>query len=391
MCTSQLFGKNDTKQHTICIDVINTMRFALLFIFFLPLTVFSQNLLVNAGFEEENICSEYQVNCAPEGWIYTVPSFIYYFKDANLAHSGQRFIALIAGHTNKPYYRTFVRSRLLCALQKDKTYRLEFYVKSVHPVLDSIGVYFSDYDFLFEKQPPQKIVPSLYLNSSASRLTKNDTGWQKISLNYRANGNEIFLTLGKFGKEGISGPTGVPTERNFFVLFDDVSLTPMDVNERLCADWQKAREDIYAQNERHEYLERYMSVYKNKPPVTPKGSPTITLKIDTLTIPDVFFATNSYSLNAQAISLLDSFLLTINKYQLDSLNVHGHTDSRGTETLNKELSWRRANSVASYLQTKVPGKINSLGFGSDIPVADNRTAEGRSKNRRVEIYLYIKQ
>ena len=366
------------------------MRFSFCFIFFLPVYGLSQNLLVNPGFEEENICSEYQVNCAPEGWIYTVPSFIYYFKDAHLAHNGKRFIALVAGHTKKPYYRTFVRSRLLCGLQKNKIYKLEFFVKSVHPVLDSVGVYFTDYDFLFEKQVHQKIIPSLYLYNSASRPVKGDTGWQKVSINYKANGTEIFLTLGNFSRKGISGSTGIAMESNFFVLFDDVSLTPVDVNERLCLGWQKTREEIYSQDERHEYLQKYMASYRNKPPVTPKSSPTITLHIDTLTIPDVFFATNSFMLNEKAVALLDSFAIDIKKYQLDSLNVYGHTDSRGTEPINKELSWRRANSVASYLEKKVSGKINSSGMGSDVPIADNRTAEGRRKNRRVEIHLYIK-
>src|SRR5687768_3111021 len=133
------------------------MRWASCFILLFPICAFSQNLLVNPGFEEENICSEYKVNCAPEGWIYTVPSYNYYFVDPQLAHQGSRFISIIAGHAQKPYYRTFVRSRLLCALQKDKTYRIEFFVKSVHPILDSMGVYFSSYDFLFEKQPYQKI------------------------------------------------------------------------------------------------------------------------------------------------------------------------------------------------------------------------------------------
>src|SRR5688572_9956003 len=183
------------------------MRLLICFVFVLPFLGNTQNLLVNSGFEEENICSEYKVNCAPEGWIYTVPSFIYYFKDAGLAHNGQRFISLIAGHSQKPFYRTFVRTRLLCALQKGKTYRLEIFVKSVHPVLDSVGAYFTSYDFLFEKQAYQKIVPSLYFSNAATKLVKGDTGWQKISLSYKGTGEEVFLTLGNFSKAGISGPT----------------------------------------------------------------------------------------------------------------------------------------------------------------------------------------
>ena len=57
------------------------MRLVGCFVLLFPIYVFSQNLLVNPGFEEENICSEYKVNCAPEGWIYSVPSFIYYFNE----------------------------------------------------------------------------------------------------------------------------------------------------------------------------------------------------------------------------------------------------------------------------------------------------------------------
>ena len=356
-----------------------------------PVSAFSQNLLVNPGFEEENICSEYKVNCAPEGWIYSVPSFIYYYNEPLLAHQGSRFVSLIAGHSQKPYYRTFVRSRLLCALQKGKTYRLEFFVKSVHPILDSLGVYFTSYDYLFEKQLYQKITPSLYFVNASTKPIKSDTAWQKIFFNYKASGNEIYIALGNFSKRGISGLTGIYMEKNFFVFLDDISLTPTDVNERLCLDWRKTREEIYEQDERHEFLEKYIKAYRDKPPSVKKSSSTITLKIDTLIVPDVIFATNSFMLNAKAIGLLDSFTRKINKYKLDSVIVYGHTDSRGSEAYNKELSWRRANTVAAYLEKKVAIKIQSIGMGSDKPVADNRTSEGRRRNRRVEIYLYIKE
>ena len=347
--------------------------------------------MVNPGFEEENICSEYKMDCAPEGWIYSVPSFIYYFKDPKLPHLGSRFISLVAGHSEKPYYRTFVRSRLLCRLQNGKDYRLEFFVKSTHPILDSVGVYFTSYDFLFEKQPYQKIVPSLYLLDASSKPSKRDTGWQKISSIYKATGDEVYITLGNFSKKGIGGATGVYVEKNFFVLFDDISLSPIDVNERLCKDWEKVRNEIYDQDERHEFLEKYIKLYKDKPAPEIKGSPTITIHVDTLVIPDVFFATNSFILNTKSVALLDSFSRQINKQKLDSINVFGHTDSRGTETYNKELSWRRANSVAAYLEKKLVFKINSWGMGSDKPIADNRTSAGRAKNRRVEIYVYIRE
>ncbi len=64
------------------------MKIFFILIFF-PIVSSSQNLLLNSSFEEENICSEYKVDCAPEAWIYTVPSFIYYLKDKNAAHTGE--------------------------------------------------------------------------------------------------------------------------------------------------------------------------------------------------------------------------------------------------------------------------------------------------------------
>ena len=67
--------------------------------------------------------------------------------------------------------------------------------------------------------------------------------------------------------------------------------------------------------------------------------------------------------------------------------VEGHTDSIGTEAYNLRLSERRANAVAEYMEAQgiSPSRISTKGWGKSKPVADNRTKEGRAKNRRVEI------
>lgn len=69
--------------------------------------------------------------------------------------------------------------------------------------------------------------------------------------------------------------------------------------------------------------------------------------------------------------------------------VEGHTDSRGSSALNQELSLARANSVRDYLVERgiTADRIKAEGHGSDRPVADNSTAEGRANNRRVEIVV----
>ena len=65
----------------------------------------------------------------------------------------------------------------------------------------------------------------------------------------------------------------------------------------------------------------------------------------------------------------------------------GHTDSVGTDKYNNKLSQRRADAVKAYLVSKgiEPNRIYTEGKGEKQPVADNKTSEGRAKNRRVEI------
>ncbi len=78
----------------------------------------------------------------------------------------------------------------------------------------------------------------------------------------------------------------------------------------------------------------------------------------------------------------------IAKYRGYQILVGGHTDDRGASEYNQGLSLRRAESVRKYLIEKfgVDGKLlNAQGFGEDRPVAGNNTAEGRQRNRRVEV------
>lgn len=73
------------------------------------------------------------------------------------------------------------------------------------------------------------------------------------------------------------------------------------------------------------------------------------------------------------------------------IEVQGFTDKTGPKNLNLELSRRRAAAVVRYLtlEHKIPlYRVHTLGFGSEAPVADNSTRDGRKQNRRVEVKLY---
>jgi outer membrane protein OmpA-like peptidoglycan-associated protein len=69
--------------------------------------------------------------------------------------------------------------------------------------------------------------------------------------------------------------------------------------------------------------------------------------------------------------------------------VEGHTDSQGKESENIELGTKRAQAVRDYIVSRgvAADKISSTGIGQARPIADNKTAEGRAQNRRVEIIV----
>jgi OOP family OmpA-OmpF porin len=72
-----------------------------------------------------------------------------------------------------------------------------------------------------------------------------------------------------------------------------------------------------------------------------------------------------------------------------NLEISGHTDSRGSSDYNRDLSQRRADSVKTYFTSRGvnAGRLTSIGYGEDKPVADNRTSAGRGRNRRTEFRL----
>jgi peptidoglycan-associated lipoprotein len=107
------------------------------------------------------------------------------------------------------------------------------------------------------------------------------------------------------------------------------------------------------------------------------------------------FAFNSASLPQQAQREIDGFLSDL-KGDVAGADgtiflVAGHTDSVGSEEYNYELGKKRADAVSRYLITKKsmdPMKVIPVSYGQSAPVAENNNAQGRAKNRRVEILVY---
>ncbi|MFT3719849.1 outer membrane protein OmpA [Pseudorhodoferax sp.] len=102
---------------------------------------------------------------------------------------------------------------------------------------------------------------------------------------------------------------------------------------------------------------------------------------------DAFFDFDKSVLKPEGRAKLDDLVSKIKDINLEVIIAVGHTDSIGTEAYNQRLSVRRAEAVKAYLVSKgvERNRVYTEGKGETQPVADNRTADGRAKNRRVEI------
>ncbi|MEP1487893.1 MAG: OmpA family protein [Algibacter sp.] len=103
----------------------------------------------------------------------------------------------------------------------------------------------------------------------------------------------------------------------------------------------------------------------------------------------VYFDTSKYNVNTASQETLNKLIAVFKEYPDTNILVVGHTDSSGAEDYNLTLSKNRANAVTNYITGKglSTGRLTTKWFGETQPKYDNSTAEGRAKNRRVNIAI----
>ncbi len=102
------------------------------------------------------------------------------------------------------------------------------------------------------------------------------------------------------------------------------------------------------------------------------------------------FPTGQTQLSSDSQRELDELVAFLQSHPEDYLGIYGHTDSSGNPSTNERLSAKRAEAIANYLIDKGISKDRLVhkGVGDQFPIAPNTTPEGRSKNRRIEVYLF---
>jgi outer membrane protein OmpA-like peptidoglycan-associated protein len=104
---------------------------------------------------------------------------------------------------------------------------------------------------------------------------------------------------------------------------------------------------------------------------------------------DTGFNTNSSDIKPGFHTTMDKIADVVTRYGKTTLTIAGHTDDVGSAQYNQQLSERRAQAVAQYLESKrvQPVRLAIVGKGESMPIASNTNEGGRAENRRVEIYV----
>jgi outer membrane protein OmpA-like peptidoglycan-associated protein len=131
-----------------------------------------------------------------------------------------------------------------------------------------------------------------------------------------------------------------------------------------------------------------------EPGVAPDGCPK---KYNLVVVTDkkieikqtVYFDTNKATIKKVSFPLLDEVAQALKDNPTLKIEVQGHTDSQGNDKFNLKLSQNRASSVRTYLIKAgvAAERMTAKGYGENVMIADNRTAEGRAQNRRVEFVI----
>ncbi len=213
-------------------------------------------------------------------------------------------------------------------------------------------------------------------------------------------------TFGQVDMSGLTVKEGIESERDWFTSFLQLTqtmreLTPVgsvfvSSDDRLIqvtAEFETRSERSNARQAAQDIISattfEFTSAltYEDAPPPREEQVIELQASIDELIEGKVVeFETDSDVITATGTALLDEILDALRQFPDVSIEIAGHTDDQGTEEYNNDLSRRRADAVLAYLvgRGEPVDRFVVVGYGESRPIADNATADGRARNRRIE-------
>ena len=360
-----------------------------LFLGFVTVCAFGQNLVQNGSFEEKKYCpASYNTSTLNTlvGWTQPTRATPDHFAECNdgragvpdniagsqRAFDGEAFAGLVTYAGTTRNYREYLQTKLSRPLGAGEMICVEFWVScgdhSLY-VSDGLGVYFSKNKVGHNRQTFIDAQPQI--SNPRLHILDNAQSWIRLSDTFIAEGGEEYLTIGNFlpdkqcSKLKRTKQEGAEeTSKWSYIYLDQVIVRPVG-----------ERSECSCVNDR-------IKASVTDPPLQLSET-------DELSLNSVYFAFDDSTLNEPARQQLDEVadFLRITPYTF--VRVMGHTDVIGREGYNVGLSANRAKAVMTYLEYIGidPERLELSYYGSDVPAADNSTPEGRAQNRRVEFVV----
>nr|WP_286943298.1 OmpA family protein [Allomuricauda sp.] len=349
----------------------------LVFLFSFSVFTFSQNLVKNPSFEEFVECpnSLGTFNEHVVDWSTPTKGTTDYFNSCSIVMGApENFNGIQHPKYGNAYaglyffapadYREYVQVELSKMLEKNKTYRLKFYISLAEGsdfAVKDFGVLFSYHPIDLETKKhlskgrlySTKGNKMHFFEINHPEFHQDKTDWLEVQAEFRAKGFERYLTLGNFRDN--AGTRKIKTKRRetkkgAYYYIDMVTVSGEEAGPP--EDESFAIDSTYA--------------FKN-----------------------VHFDFDSHRLSPDAEAELEEFFDYLQKKPAFNIEIHAHTDNRGSHQYNMALSQRRANAIVAYLIGLGLSKerVALKGYGSAKPIADNATDDGRQQNRRAEFLI----
>lgn len=284
------------------------------------------------------------------------------------AHSGYKMVGILTHNPESKRsdtYREYIQVKLKKPLIKGQEYYCEFWVcraRLSRYISNNLGVVLSPTPLQEEGWKPLTAIQPDY--NYGELINEEKRQWQRVSFTFNSPNRSEFLCIGNF--------------------FDNESTTMVEAK-----DAPETTVDEQAYNNAYYLIDDVMLcvtqyVEPEPEPVAPPPAVGAVIKLDR-----VFFETAKWGLLPESNEQLDELVELMNEYPTMQIEIHGHTDSRGGEDYNQNLSENRTKSVFEYLVDNGidAGRMNYIGYGEAKPIADNRYADGRQLNRRVEFVI----
>jgi outer membrane protein OmpA-like peptidoglycan-associated protein/uncharacterized protein (DUF736 family) len=303
-------------------------------------------------------------------------------------HSGYKMAAILThnpGSERSDTYREYMQVKLKQPLIEGKEYYCEFWAMRARQakfISNNLGVVLSPTPLEGNKWDPLTDVPPTY--NVDGLINKDGRQWERISFTFTAANRSQFLIIGNFHdneKTKLVVAKDVPklisandeqAFENSYYMIDDVMLC---LTQALPEEPEPALEPEPMPEPEPEPI-----------PEPQMPEPKVGEKIQ---LDRVFFETAKWGLLEESNEQLDELVKLMNDYPQMEVEIHGHTDSRGSSSYNQKLSENRTKSVYQYLvdQGIDSDRMKYIGYGEAKPIEDNMTASGRQMNRRVEFVV----